>query len=288
MGRIRACSGGELCLHRGGFRGRMRSLVGSLLLLAAGAPALLLPGGSPVRAGDPGIQPAASSGCLTCHPQLEHGGHPFDVKPRRVLIAPGLPLDLEGRLTCGTCHEACGLETAASFAGARAPGGTRGLRSERRGLELCSECHGARRLGGEVVALRFSGPGERHAQFQPIAHPGARAQEGGGIDGATRRCLQCHDGTVGGSGDLAVPVQGRIVPSIGGRASSHPVGVPYPTRPRPGSDTSYVPRGSLDPRVVLIEGTVGCLSCHNLFGREAGLLALPNHESALCYSCHEL
>jgi predicted CXXCH cytochrome family protein len=135
---------------------------------------------------------------------------------------------------------------------------------------------------GSPAGLR--GPAEKHAWAFAVAHPSALHERGGATDGATLQCLGCHDGTVGASGDLST----ERAPGIGERRSSHPIGTPYPPRPRRNSDNGYVPLGSLDPRIHLPGGKVGCLSCHDMYGSEQKLLVMSNFESKLCYACHDL
>ena len=81
---------------------------------------------------------------------------------------------------------------------------------------------------------------------------------------------------------------GRPAPGIGSRQASHPIGVFYPPRPRPSAEGTFLPAIALDRRVNLVEGRVGCLTCHDLFGTEEKLLVMSNRESRLCYSCHDI
>ncbi|WP_407920198.1 cytochrome c3 family protein [Geobacter pickeringii] len=43
----------------------------------------------------------------------------------------------------------------------------------------------------------------------------------------------------------------------------------------------------LDGRITLVDGKVGCLSCHNMLSQERSLLTINNNSSQLCLSCHE-
>lgn len=45
---------------------------------------------------------------------------------------------------------------------------------------------------------------------------------------------------------------------------------------------------SLDPRVRLFDGRVGCGSCHSIYAPGRNKLVMPNERSALCTACHVL
>lgn len=142
----------------------------------------------------------------------------------------------------------------------------------------CASCH--RRALKRAIAAHTGPFGALHSVTEPSGDAS--------LDATTRRCLACHDGTAAMTGDLPVPHSGRIGGRIGERISSHPIGVAYPPVPRPGGEGDYVPLGMLDSRIQLFEGRVGCLSCHDLFSGEEKLLVMPNRESRLCYSCHDI
>jgi hypothetical protein len=97
------------------------------------------------------------------------------------------------------------------------------------------------------------------------------------VDRATassRRCIACHDGTLGEGFVFAMPGS-----DIG---MSHPVDVDYEAAAarHPGE---YVPRAQLPPEVPLVQGKVACTSCHD--GRSSEPHHIPSYES-LCLSCH--
>jgi predicted CXXCH cytochrome family protein len=103
------------------------------------------------------------------------------------------------------------------------------------------------------------------------------------VDEASLRCLGCHDGTVAGGG----PGTGSP-PKIGEASASHPIGIAYPPRPRPGGEGTFRTASSLPTRILLPEGRIGCLSCHDLFSGEEKLLVMANTGSRLCYACHDI
>lgn len=104
------------------------------------------------------------------------------------------------------------------------------------------------------------------------------------LDPISMECLGCHDGT------LAKAVNHRIsdgdtqrVKSIETIKGSHPIGMDYNTFAR---SKEYVPSHTLAADIKLINGKVGCVSCHNLLGRNDKYLAVDNTRSGLCFSCH--
>ncbi|MBI4605239.1 MAG: hypothetical protein HY721_25025 [Planctomycetes bacterium] len=267
-------------VRRGGVGGVLLWLFGAVAatvvrLAFSPAEAFALGGGDSVDGGGGAgrlSRGGADSPCVSCHAEPLEGGHPMGVAPRKTTVPAGWPLDASGRLACETCHERCGRD--ARPGAPLQPVG--GLRTSNAGWDLCAECHGR----------KGRAPARGHARMFALVHVPAESAHGDGIDATSRQCLQCHDGTAGGSGDVDVRTRGT--PRIGERASSHPIGVSYPPRPKPWSDGSYVPRAQLDRRILLPEGRVGCLSCHDLFGQEEKLLVMSNRESRLCYQCHEL
>ena len=76
--------------------------------------------------------------------------------------------------------------------------------------------------------------------------------------------------------------------SIGATARNHPVGVNYPRTGRNGKGVQLRPTLVLPQAVRLPGGTVGCLSCHNLYARDPGRLSVPIEGSLLCMTCHPL
>lgn len=106
------------------------------------------------------------------------------------------------------------------------------------------------------------------------------------LDPISMECLGCHDGT------LAKAVNHRISDgntqrtlSIETIKGAHPVGMNYDGFAR-SKFKEYVPSDTLAEDIKLINGKVGCVSCHNLLGRNEKYLAVDNTKSGLCFSCH--
>jgi hypothetical protein len=125
--------------------------------------------------------------------------------------------------------------------------------------------------------------------FDPIGEAAARASAPAqGLDSVSRDCVQCHNSPRHAGG---------------ARAHSHPVGINYDhtvfSRPQ-----DYRPRASLPGAVRLVDGQVGCASCHQLKSAEplAALGAVPvpvsgctatrefstggRRDRELCLACH--
>lgn len=218
---------------------------------------------------------AAAERCDTCHAGVEIGGHPIALAPRDATIPASWPLDDAGRLGCHTCHERCGREVP----GAEVLGRVRGLRGSASGTAFCVECHDGMGVFGDDRLLDSATGG--HAALIGRVHPAADSRAIGALDGTTRRCLACHDGTVASAAEY--PIAGA--PTIGERDRSHPIGITYPPRRGRGPDDYAQPAG-LHPRMALPGGRVGCLACHDLYSRQDDLLVMSNRMSRLCLTCH--
>ncbi|MEK7475077.1 MAG: cytochrome c3 family protein [Candidatus Coatesbacteria bacterium] len=117
----------------------------------------------------------------------------------------------------------------------------------------------------------------------------------------SKTCLGCHDGSVAYAGGLYITraanpewimwdretnaasgeVGDGLWSSVYGLKGSHPVGVTYAGM-LPVAEYNAVPGGS----VVLENGKVQCVSCHNAHNRFPKMLVETNANSALCLECH--
>jgi predicted CXXCH cytochrome family protein len=108
----------------------------------------------------------------------------------------------------------------------------------------------------------------------------------------TTMCLSCHDGTIAEQAIIGVPRTRQMhkdhpaIFSAAHDSTDHPVGVEYPQH---GQDfrpiTSVISKGT----VILPDGRVECVSCHDPHGASgaAHMLVADNARSALCLTCHE-
>ncbi len=111
-----------------------------------------------------------------------------------------------------------------------------------------------------------------------------KQQKEGALDGFSVDCLGCHDGVHASS----VAVNWRNDPYRDYRhrrlTSEHPVGMDYQmyasTRP-----ADYKPIFG-NTRMLLVNGKVGCLTCHDPLNPERRHLVMSDYRSALCFTCH--
>ena len=206
--------------------------------------------------------------CANCHKVNKNTSHPTNVRPTAAIPLERF-LDKAGQLTCITCHDVHKEENP-SFSRQELSGLIRG---HAQGRAFCFTCHneGALGMGWREMSITF-------AHFS-----GELTQKAGGalLDKFSVECLSCHDGTVSKMASVDV-AEGDFKHGIG---LSHPVGIKYPKGSL--SDNDFVPPEYLPEEVKLFNGAVGCLSCHNPYGKEKGLLVKSNNRSALCLTCHK-
>lgn len=206
--------------------------------------------------------------CSDCHKLNRKTSHPTGMRPSKPIPLERF-LSVNGNMTCITCH-AVHKEEDPSFSQMELAGL---LRGHAQGRAFCATCHDERLLGSSW----------RHDMAITYAHmSGELRQKTGGalLDKFSVECLSCHDGTISKAASVDV-TEGNFTHGIG---LSHPVGVKYPTG---FSDKEFVSSESLPEEVRLFNGTVGCLSCHNPYGREKSFLVKSNSRSALCLTCHK-
>lgn len=110
--------------------------------------------------------------------------------------------------------------------------------------------------------------------------------ESGAIDAFSQDCLSCHDGLR--ASDIAVVYRNSPEnPRKGKRVSGkdHPVGMDYADYVASGRG-NYKPIAMLNSKMMLINGKVGCLTCHNPLNPEKNHLVMSDFRSALCLTCH--
>ncbi|WP_298438435.1 cytochrome c3 family protein [Geobacter sp.] len=107
---------------------------------------------------------------------------------------------------------------------------------------------------------------------EEVAHHGEEVNPRGSMED----CLFCHDGRIARAVDYCTANC-----SIW---SSHPVRRPYPPR---GQESSYRPVAELQALgIVLVDGAVDCISCHDLRNPEKGHLVPDTEQVGLCVACH--
>ena len=97
----------------------------------------------------------------------------------------------------------------------------------------------------------------------------------------SQSCLACHDGVV--ARDIT-PVD----PALHDPTShaNHPTAVSYEQAYRRGK-ASLIPLRQLDPRIILLDGRIQCVSCHTFASTGTWMLVKSNRRGELCRSCHQ-
>ncbi len=198
--------------------------------------------------------------CVKCHQRAVEVSHPSGFAPRRLLPAE-FPLDWKGELTCSTCHLTHGFE----------PGL---LRGKKHAKEFCLACHDQaffRGMKDAGTSLVISG----HLDI-------GRGRGTVDIDAHSLHCLGCHAGSHSGGGSVSVGRNGVLRHSSG--SAPHPIGRSYRDASRRGG---FHPEHQLaQKKILLSEGKISCVSCHEGYKKEHGKLVASLDRSALCLSCH--
>jgi len=206
--------------------------------------------------------------CVMCHRMDSDTSHPVGVTPSSTIPLERY-LDQERRLTCTTCHDVHKEEK--QDISERELKGL--LRGHNVGRAFCLTCHSEDRLGADW----------RHTNVIASAHLQGRLiqdERGGMLDSFSIECLSCHDGVIASMGETTVRA-GSFTHGIG---LSHPIGNEYP---RFNGKNDFVNVEFLPRSIKLVDGKVGCLSCHNPYGSEDKYLVVQNKRSALCLTCHQ-
>jgi predicted CXXCH cytochrome family protein len=154
--------------------------------------------------------------------------------------------------------------------------------------QICLPCHTPHSAGAAEL-----GPLWDHS---PSARQSYRLYDGSrGMPGAASLvCLSCHDGSTavdaygGMTGGVLIDQVGNgraLIGRDGDLRTDHPIGVEYPQ-----FDRGYRPRTQVEAEgyVVLPQGRVECLSCHDVHGQYGvdKFLVKSNERSDLCLTCH--
>lgn len=201
--------------------------------------------------------------CKKCHSNvMRASSHPVDIVPVTVKVPADLPLK-DGRVTCNTCHNI--------HIASRLVFGIKSHMLRRPTADIkyfCVACHGE----------NMDTPG--HEDLLLVAHEAGKyrvTDTSGTIDRLSVECLSCHDGTI------ATDVDYRLGEGIWMHFSgAHPIGVSYMGAMM--NEKELAPLGSLDRRLRLFDGKIGCATCHDMFSTVPGKLVMSSVR--LCTSCH--
>lgn len=201
--------------------------------------------------------------CYKCHIMNKEKSHPVNIKPDKA-IPLTMHLDKNGQMTCVTCHDVHKedkTQNKAELSGL--------LWGHVQGKAFCLLCHNDSKQDATW----------RHQTAIQYAHPAGKLTEtssGSILDKTSTECLSCHDGTISKFPQVEVR-QGVWQHGIG---MSHPIGVDYPR------SEEFTYAEALPKQIQLFDGKLGCLSCHDIYSKEANMLVMDNRKSKLCLTCH--
>jgi predicted CXXCH cytochrome family protein len=209
--------------------------------------------------------------CSRCHSNIVRTySHPDEVLPVNTRVPADMPLSVEKKVTCATCHD---IHSTAEWSKK-----VHLLRRTVTGIEFCSVCH-------EEQPTELS-----HAKTLGYAHSaGARyvpRDKSGSLDRLSIQCISCHDSSIGRGDSIGSSGFWLHSKDLARHLNGHPIGVSYDEAQYkdPGG---YKEKSILSP-VKLFSGKVGCGSCHDPYSSIPNRLVISNEGSALCYKCHNM
>lgn len=102
------------------------------------------------------------------------------------------------------------------------------------------------------------------------------------IDAHSLHCLGCHADGHSAGGSVSVAQNGVLRHASG--SAPHPIGRKYADAIRKGG---FHPEQQLrQKKIMLSDGKISCVSCHEAYKKEHGKLVGSLNRSALCLSCH--
>lgn len=196
--------------------------------------------------------------CGRCHKGAVEASHPSGFTPARALPSE-FPLDWRGKMTCSTCHD---------FHDGR----TRKRQVAVDDKDLCLSCH---------AAGFFDDMPDHGQNIARSGHIDARAQRPPSpVDAYSMRCIECHGTYVSLPND---GIRTAYTANNGTGMVNHPIGSTYGNRI---GRSRFRPAATLPKDILLPDGRVSCLSCHDGYSREHG--AMVPSRADLCVHCHDM
>ncbi len=195
--------------------------------------------------------------CGSCHGDALMASHPSGIPPS-MQVPDVFPLDWKGDITCSTCHETHNDKHGV-------------LRVTERGEAFCGACHQAdffTAMADGGISTIISGHLDASGELE---------------DPFSIQCMICHDDK--GDPDQSYPVSVNRDGIIRHKGSSHPVGKSYELASTYGG---YKPMTELHKSIVLPNGLMSCVSCHQGYSENHGALVSTTAGSGLCFECHQL
>lgn len=135
---------------------------------------------------------------------------------------------------------------------------------------------------GEAKAAaksRFGATYNYSVSFSPSAH------ETMTIDSFSYDCVLCHDGMNAKYHEIRYRSEKRQAVSLDTVLGSHPIGMAYGAMAYENAKLRH--QTTLPDSMVLVDGRVGCLSCHDLLNPGKKHLVMNNDSNELCMNCHK-
>jgi len=256
-------------------------------------PEPVLPSGQQVEVSTPAM-------CFSCHDGFVldsrnlwkegHLGHPIGVAPSSNIATPVVdgetlfPMNLDGRMYCGSCHSA-------HFSDAESDEAPPFMRVDPSTGDLCQSCHventsvadGAHaarvRRGRHIPDFQPRGACSRCHQAHEALGPALWAREPGqGNTAVETLCNSCHEGDVDPSGH---PVNVTAWSAQLRLAHTQDTGAPMPVFDQDGSQADI--------------GVISCATCHNAHREQVAddengwpdrFLRRADSRNFLCADCH--
>lgn len=199
-----------------------------------------------------------------CHSNAVQVSHPSGIRPT-FMVPPAYPVDWKGDMTCSTCHNVHGNN----------PGL---LRGSARGRGFCMSCHD-RGFFDKMIDQGASMISSGHNSSMSAKVDLASLD----VDPYTVQCMSCHANSANLSGTT---IDSQQILRHSGKSVSHPIGRHYSEYARKGNN--YKPESVVAQRLLLPDGRLSCVSCHQGYTKEHGKLRVGMRVSALCFECHNL
>lgn len=111
------------------------------------------------------------------------------------------------------------------------------------------------------------------------AHSGSKL-----LDPISMECITCHDGTLASAVNYKVKDPSQVgTSSFNTIAGSHPVGMDYT---KYSNNRQFAPYYRLPQNMVLMDGKVACITCHDMLSTNKAYLTVDLNGSGLCFTCH--
>ena len=197
--------------------------------------------------------------CLGCHLEMSVMSHPVNILPP--FSGERLPMAPDGTMTCTTCHQ--GDLHATSVAERPDP------------AESCTHCHESGGHGSQPWLVHLV---RLNKWSRPVLTTHSAA------------CAACHAGQVVSERiDRIDPQASRrgFSALAWRRAGNHPVGGDYQTAVQT-QRGKYRSCDDLPPQILFEEDSIGCGTCHDIYGGRAFHLLVDHDGRTLCVACHAM